>query len=552
MKNKETSLWLFLRRMRTPLIVLNIVHAIPVILLTLIPGVDGEGNPYHLSFFDAMYIVGYTATTIGFGEIPYAFTYEQRIIVFLTVYICVPAWIYALGTIIALFQDKTFTNALKLNTFQRRVANLNEEFIVICGYTDATKLLINMINRENRYRIVIIDKNHEKIEALSGEMYMPSIPAIAADASMTEILKASGIQSSQCKYLITLFEESQLNLKISVRARVLNKNIRIVARSGIRQGRHSLNELGVDHVIDVFSIIAQRIDYALRSPYLFNLLSWAQGGNLHVSKTDFLPKEGYLIFGRGRIASAILETLDKHGISRKLIEISPSEAQSHVFSHDFFIDAGIMEASCVIAGTNDDAFNLSIIAAAKSVNPSIFTIVRENELEERSLFTHLRVDKIFALDQITAIDGFNYIHRPMVFQFIEEVEKLGYEKAHAVLEFITKKVNKRPAYLEIEVGDEYTYALTRFLEHTPVTIGQLINNPYRDGKDLELVIMGIIRTSGEFILLPTFEVPIQPSDRILFTASQPSLKTFRTIINHYYELYYVIHGKEASRLFWNQ
>jgi len=552
MKHKETSLWLFLRRMRTPLIVLNLVHAIPVILLTLMPGVDAEGNPFFLGFFDAMYIVAYTATTIGFGEIPYAFTYEQRMIVFLTIYITVPAWIYALGSIIALLQDKSFTNALKLNTFRRKVANLNEEFIIICGYTDATKLLINMINRHNHYRIVIIDKNFEKIEALSGEMYMPSIPAIAADASMTEILKASGIQSSQCKFLVTLFDESQLNLKISVRARVLNKNIKIIARSGIKQGRDSMNELGVNHVIDVFSIIAQRIDYALRSPYLFNLLTWAQGGNLHVSKTDVLPKNDYLIFGRGRIANTILETLDKHGISRKLIEVSPSEVPSYIFSHDFLVDAGIMEVSCIIAGTNDDAFNLSIIAAAKSVNPSIFTIVRENELEERSLFTHLRVDKIFALDQIAAIDGFNFIHRPMVFQFIEEVEKLGHEKAKKVLELITKKVNKRPAYMEIEIGDEYTYALSHFLTDTKITIGQLLNNPYRDGKDLELVILGITRSNGEFILLPGSDAELRPDDRMLFTASQPSLKTFKTIVNHYYELYYVLNGKEASRLIWNQ
>lgn len=137
----ESTIWLFLRKMRAPLIILNLAHAIPVILLTLVPGADGDGKTVYLSFFDAMYIVGYTATTIGFGEIPYPFTYPQRIVVLLTIYATVPAWIYALGSIIALLQEKTFTNAIKMNTFRRRVRHLRQDFIIICGYTDAGKLL---------------------------------------------------------------------------------------------------------------------------------------------------------------------------------------------------------------------------------------------------------------------------------------------------------------------------------------------------------------------------------------------------------------------------
>ena len=45
-----------------------------VLGLTLIPGRDPAGQPYRMSFFDAFYVMSYTASTIDFGEIPYAFT----------------------------------------------------------------------------------------------------------------------------------------------------------------------------------------------------------------------------------------------------------------------------------------------------------------------------------------------------------------------------------------------------------------------------------------------------------------------------------------------
>lgn len=545
--SSESSIWLFLRKMRKPLIVLNLAHALPIVLLTLVPGIEVEGKTVYMSFFDAMYFLAYTATTIGFGEIPYAFSYSQRMVVFLTIYLTVPAWFYALGSLVAILQEKTFIDALKMNAFRRKVANLRQDFIIICGFNQSSKLLIDRLNADNLYRIVVIDKNPEKIEQLDIEMYMPSIPSIAADASMTNVLKASGIQSPYCKFIVTLFDDDQLNLKVAVRARVLNQKLQIVSRSNVRHGSENLINIGVNHVIDVFDIISRRIDFALKSPYLFNLLSWVQGGNLHVSKTDILPNGKYIVCSKGRFGKTIKKTLDKNGIVYTYLDINKEIHEKVSSDHDFFLEAGIMEASCIIAGTNDDAINLSIIATARGINPNIFAIVRENEIEEKSLFSHLRVDKIFILDQIAAIDGYNYIDRPSTFRFINGISSFDNEKLVDTLLSITKRVNKRPALIEMAIDSAHMYALTQFLDHTPVSVGQILNDPYHDGNNLEIFMLGITRSGGEFILLPSDDTPLQAGDNLLFASTRPSLKTFTTIVNHYYELYYVIHGVEERR-----
>ncbi len=102
--NDVTSL--ILRRMRTPLILIVLVYSLAIVGLLLIPGVDDKGNVWHMSIFHAFYFVSFTATTIGFGEIPFPLTDAQRLWTVLIVYLTVIGWFYALGTVISLIQDK--------------------------------------------------------------------------------------------------------------------------------------------------------------------------------------------------------------------------------------------------------------------------------------------------------------------------------------------------------------------------------------------------------------------------------------------------------------
>src|SRR5689334_12410125 len=75
----SSTIFLVMRRMRAPLITLIVIFSVSVIGLTLIPGVDEHGNVARISLFESFYFMSYTATTIGFGELPYPFTAGQRL-----------------------------------------------------------------------------------------------------------------------------------------------------------------------------------------------------------------------------------------------------------------------------------------------------------------------------------------------------------------------------------------------------------------------------------------------------------------------------------------
>jgi voltage-gated potassium channel len=89
--------------MRAPLIVLIVLFAISVLGLTLVPGpVDADGETSYLSFFHAFYFISYTATTIGFGEIPGAFSDAQRMWVTVCIFLSVIGWSYSIISLLAL------------------------------------------------------------------------------------------------------------------------------------------------------------------------------------------------------------------------------------------------------------------------------------------------------------------------------------------------------------------------------------------------------------------------------------------------------------------
>jgi voltage-gated potassium channel len=98
-------IFLILRRMRAPLIAVITSFGIAVAGLTMMPGIEIDGKVSHMTLFDAFYVISYTATTIGFGEIPHQYSRAQRLWMTLSIYMTVIPWFYAIGKIISLFQD---------------------------------------------------------------------------------------------------------------------------------------------------------------------------------------------------------------------------------------------------------------------------------------------------------------------------------------------------------------------------------------------------------------------------------------------------------------
>ena len=67
-------------------------------------------NPVHRNIYElyTALVVSYTAITIGFGELPYAFTDVLHMWLTIAVYAAVATWAYSIGAAVTAVQDPAF------------------------------------------------------------------------------------------------------------------------------------------------------------------------------------------------------------------------------------------------------------------------------------------------------------------------------------------------------------------------------------------------------------------------------------------------------------
>ena len=557
---QNNSLYLIIKRMRTPMYVLVITFTISILGMVLIPGQDAEGNPYHLTFFDAFYFVSYMATTIGFGETPYEFTYPQRLWVGFCIYLTVIGWFYAIGSIISLIQDKVLAAQIALAQFQRKIRKMDDPFIIFVGYNSLTRAIIDRLTKDG-IRSVIIEKNEEKIKTLALENYAIEVPALAGDIREPEVFKIAGIHKPNCQAVVSLFNDDVMNLHVALSAKLMNKHVTVIVEATEEEYAQNLKTIGADIVENPFKIVAKRIYNAMKSPSLLMLEQWLYGDPLVIRKKDRLPKEGlYIVCGYGRMGTALEVGLKRAGVDYIFIEASPEKAAKarrgeKVIVGDaddkkILLKAHVQEASCIIAATKDDLLNLSIIMAAKRINPNIYTVARENLLNDNVVFKAAKIDRVIMIETLMAKKTYNILARPLADRFIRLMKYRGETWGKEVVELLKSHINNNPDTMETVIDQDHAYALVRHIEETGEEVPYSILYRRRDDwrKTNPLLVL-YVRRGEEEILLPDPSMPMKIGDEVLIAGTKDAFEDVEYIMENIYELHYVLKGEECQTSF---
>lgn len=546
--------------MRAPFIVIVITYAIAIIGLVVIQGVDDQGNPHHMSFFDAFYFVTYTATTIGFGETPYTFTYPQRIWVTFSIYLTVIGWFYGIGSLVTLLQDKLFISELEKAKFLRQIKRLNERFIIVLGYNQITrKIIIKAL--EQGIRTVVIEKDKSKINDLLLENFTPSVPVFHAENYTLKVLEASGIKKRNCKAIVSLFEDDALNLKITLLAKTLNKYVRIAVKSTTENHTENLKDLDAEIVVNPFSIISSEVNMALIAPNLFKLEKWLYRIDNLVATLPSFPKGTYIICGYGRMGKKIYEKLLSNNIEAKLIEIdvnkeiryTKAEMSNLVFGNaddkELLLEIGVENAVAIIAATNDDTTNLSILATAKKLNPTIMTIVRENELEDNFIFKNANINHIFTPSKILVNKITNALINPLSDKFLRNILKKNEEWAASLVMRLVKEINENPLVIEFEIDEKFAPQIYHYLKEDKALSLEILATSLHNKENRNKIIPLLLQRENDIILLPLFENNIKIGDKILLACDKHAREDIEYICQNLYEFHYALTGEEKKTIF---
>ncbi len=552
--HSSNILWIIIRRMRTPFIVIIVTFAITILGLVIIPGVDAQGRPYHMSFLDAFYFVTFMASTIGFGEIPYEFTYAQRLWVLFSIYIAVIGWFYAIGALVALIQDKQLIEQLRLAKFSRKIKDLKEPFVIILGYNSTTKELIHKLNEDGK-RIIVIDKSQDKIDELELENFMPEVYALKANIDSPDSLKLAGITKRNCKAVVALFDNDFKNTKIALLVRLLNPKMNVIVKSSTKEQSEHLKNLGVKNFINPFNLVADRFHLALTAPNLWKLEMLLFQHKQYIKSYEELPKGKYIICGYGRMGKVLKEALDKAQLESVFIDLKSAsykvKKNSAIFgdAQDFkvLLEAGVKDASAIIAATKDDLINLTILLTAKKINPEIYTIARENTNDDITIFNSAKIDRAYIIEEVISEHVHRQISQPLAERFLKELYKQNDKWGLELSKTIRTTTGYNPELFEIRVVKPEAYALTDYLKKGGiVNLGLLARDLSDRNRRAKLVFLMVKNRKEEITLLPDDNYEVKVSDRFLIAATKEAKEDFELLVNNLNEFHYAITGEELN------
>ncbi len=557
-------LLLTLRGLRAPILVLILVYGISVGGLALMPGQLPDGTPERLSIFHAFYIMSYTATTIGFGEVPHPFTNAQRLWVTISIYLSVVSWTYAVGSIFALINDQTFRATVARSVFAWRVRGLAEPFFIICGAGQSGSALAHALDRIGN-RLVVIELDRDRAVRFEMQDFAQSPMVLAGDARLPDALVDAGIGKPNCLGLMALTGEDSANQAIAIGARTLNPSVRVVARAKTEVAQVNLQAFGGVHVIHPFETFATNVALDLAAPEVLRLEEWlTDAPDAECPERVNIPVGPWVLVGFGRFGQAIGAVLDRAGISWKAIDSAvPDEADVRLLVGDNserqLREAGLDRAAVLVAGTNSDATNLGVVTLARRVNPGLFVIIRQNHVADRILIETARADLRFVQSEIVVHESLQVLKTPMLGRFIAQVRAQGGEFAARTIGLIQAHVgNRAPRAWAFGCDIMQPGMFSAFLQGSGgdrLAIAHLLRDPANRDERLHAVAL-MLERRGEQLLLPDEQLELKAGDQILFVGADEALTRQQSYLKDPGAVHYARTGVERPRTWvfkqWNR
>lgn len=540
-------LYLLLRRLRLPLIALISVYAIAVMGLVLIPGMDDQGNPWQMDFFHAVYFVSFLGSTIGFGEIPYPFTDAQRMWVTFIIYAAVITWLYAIGSILTLIQDPNFRRILTFSSFTRQVKRIQQPFYLICGYGDAGSLLAHELTERGLF-CTVIEKQETKIHNLEVADLQIHVPAISGDATDTDILIAAGLKHPQCQAVIALTGNDHSNLTIAITSKLLTPRLPVICQSDTKDAANNMASFGTDHIIDPFDLFGQRFAMMFHSPSMYLIHQWMTSVyNAPLSDFQSPPKGDWVMCGYGRFGKSVRTHLASEGVNTAIIEadLGKTDApegtvEGRGTEADTLLQTNIKTATGIIAGTDSDPNNLSILITAKDLNPELFTVVRQNQGSNDAIFDAAKIDLIMQPGTITAQHILSLIMAPLLDNFLRLAHNRNEDWANVLLSRVVgvlEDVAPETWCLDISI-QQAPAAFDSLKKGHKLTLANICSDPRDPAYALRCVPL-LMKRGSEEVLIPEMSLLLQAGDRLLFCGREEASIQMHHLVHDQQALHYV-------------
>jgi len=218
----------------------------------------------------SLYMLVITFATIGYGDVV-PVTDTGRIFTICLIISGFTVGVYAIGKISAFFVEGELSKILKQRKMNKVLDSMKDHYIV-CGYGKTGKSVLEDLLKKG-LEVVIIENNTERSEKLQ-EIYGKKFIHLDADATTDEALLQAGI--TRAKILISVLSSDAENLFVTLSAKDLNKDIKVITRVAETNSAEKFRKAGADFIVSPIEIATDRIiSIATSSTDFFSFVEFA-------------------------------------------------------------------------------------------------------------------------------------------------------------------------------------------------------------------------------------------------------------------------------------
>lgn len=517
------GVFLLLRRLRAPLIVLLLVYAIAVIGFTLVPGRDPSGEPWKMGFFHAFYFVSFLGTTIGLGEIPYPFSDAQRMWATVSIYSTVIAWLYGIGELLATLQDPLFRRVVHESRFRRAVNRIREPFVIVCGYGDAGALVTRELT-EDGIRVVVVEKDAERAQVVEVDDLTTNVPALHAAAVDPEVLLQAGVNRPWCIATLALTGDDAANLTVALNARLLAPGIETVCVAHHHEHQAAMARVGAGHIINPGDSFAARLAEAITRPSLRVIYESLTAQSMTPASTPRrVPGGRWIVCGYGRFGRTVSRHLREAGVKVTVVadpghtEDCEGAVTGSPLDAGVLRAAGVAQADGIVVTIADDTLTLAITMLARELNPTIFSVLRQSEKRNTPLFEALAPEMAIVAGDVVGAEVLRIIRTPQLSYFLRLARREAEPWAAELLQRLREAIGDNvPDSWSLRLDVRSTPAVFKILATgASLRLADLLQAHDTGAPWLQAVPLLLQRESGK-VLLPGQDETILIGDHLLF------------------------------------
>ncbi|MEO8815318.1 MAG: NAD-binding protein [Mycobacterium sp.] len=528
------AIFLLMRRMRAPFIFVITTFSICAAGLMLMPGTDAQGNPYRLTVFDAFYQMTITLTTVGYSEVPHAFSYPQRMWLSMSIYLVVISWAFAIGVFFSLIHDTAFQDAIAAQRFRRQVRRLVEPFVIVAGYGHAGRAVGAELDERGR-RFVIIDKQEARVASVVSEQLSFDVPAVEGDCAVPAMLGMAGLAHRDCEGVLALTNDDNANLAVVMTVSLLRPEVPVFARCSDQKIQARIEHFSPAGVINPDDRFGDYLALSIHHPINHQLLRWLMDND----EEQLPPVQRGLATGRWVVCAGhefgheVVRDLIASGLTVDLADPDGGEPD-------------VSRAVGFIAGTDNDTTNIAMAERARLANPDVYLVVRQQTKAKKALLDALQIDSVYIATELIAREILARILTPVFWSFVEHAFGCDEQWATEVRDHLQERCGRRtPKRDVIALSPEQAPAIADWLlRGETLTLGDLMRRPDDRDATLPLAALVLLR-DGEPRFMPASETALLLGDQVLLLGKPDGLSQVREICHYPTTVEYLATGRDV-------